>query len=180
MTNLFYLVLNNILDKVIVYVEQRFKTMGEFRFVELLNTKLYHFYKKTFPIEAFSNFQIELDRLKCQLKSVYATTSRPQEITEILWEFELNQALIKVNNLLCLILTIPATSAACERLFSSLKCVNNYVRCFQSEEWLSNLVFICTNKNFLKEMKVEHGADTFYNEVTDEFSKKKQIELIYK
>ena len=36
-----YLILNNILDKVIVHVEQRFKTLGKFRFVEFLNPKLF-------------------------------------------------------------------------------------------------------------------------------------------
>ena len=50
----------------------------------------------------------------------------------------------------------------------------------QNEERLSNLVFISMNKKFLK-MKVEHGADTFYNKVINEFAKKKQrIEFIYK
>ena len=45
---MYYSVLNNILAEVIVHVEQRFKTMGEFRFIELLNLKLFHAYKKNF------------------------------------------------------------------------------------------------------------------------------------
>ena len=36
------------------------------------------------------------------------------------------------------------------------------------------------NKGFLKKMKVDPSADTFYNKVIDEFAKKKRIELIYK
>ena len=55
------------------------------------------------------------------------------------------------------------------------------MRCSQSEERLSNLVFIPMNKDLLEKMKVERGADTFYNKVIDEIAKKKQrIELIYK
>ena len=70
------LVLNNIVDKVIVRVEQRLKTMGEFRFVELLNPKLFHTYEKQFPMERFSNLDVyknilDLHRLKCGLKLVY-------------------------------------------------------------------------------------------------------------
>ena len=53
MTNLYYLVLNNILDEDIIHVEQRFKTMGEFRFVELLNLKIFHNYKNIFQWKHF-------------------------------------------------------------------------------------------------------------------------------
>ena len=53
MTSLDYSVLNNILDELIVHFEQRFKTMGEFRFVELLNLKLFYDYEKIFLMEAF-------------------------------------------------------------------------------------------------------------------------------
>ena len=35
------------------------------------------------------------------------------------------------------------------------------MKCTQSKEWLSNFVFISMNKDLLKKMKVEPGADTF-------------------
>ena len=54
------------------------------------------------------------------------------------------------------------------------------MRCFQSEERLSNLV-ISLNKDLLKNMKVECGVGALYNEVINEFAKMKgKIELIYK
>ena len=91
-------VLNNIVDEVIVRVEQRLKTMGEFRFVELLNPKLFHTYEKQFPMEKFSNLDVyknilDLHRLKCGLKLVYAADfakqgSSIQEIIEIIRELE--------------------------------------------------------------------------------------------
>ena len=158
-------------------------TFLKFRFVELLNTKLFHAYEKMFAMEAFSTSGVYK---KWQLKSVHATdfakqVSSIQEVADTIRELEWNQALAEVTKLLRLILTIPATSASCERLFSSLKRVNNYMRCSQSEERLSNLVFISMNKDLLEKMKVEHGADTFYNKVIHEFAKKKRrIELIYK
>ena len=49
----YYSILNNSLDKVIVHVDQRFKTMGRFRFVDLLNLKLFRTYKKNFSKEVF-------------------------------------------------------------------------------------------------------------------------------
>ena len=53
-----HIVLNNILDEVIVHVEQRFKTTEKFRFVELLNRKIFHTYEKKFPMEAFSTLDV--------------------------------------------------------------------------------------------------------------------------
>lgn len=182
---------DNILDEVIVHIEQRFKTLEEFKFVELLNPKLFHVYEKKFPMEAFSSLDackniLDLDGLRCELKSVYAAdfskqASSIQEVANIIRELELNQALAEVTKLVRLILTVPATSASCERSFSSLKRVNNYMRCSQSEKRSSNLVFISMNKDLLKKMKIERGADIFYSKVIDEFAKKKQrIELVYK
>ena len=51
--NLYHSILNNILDEVILYIEQRFKTMGDLRVVELLNLKLFHTYKKKFQWKPF-------------------------------------------------------------------------------------------------------------------------------
>ena len=64
----------NIFDENIVHIEQRFKKMGEFRFVEL-NPKLTK--RKKNSIEAFSTLDVcknilDLERLKCKLKPVYA------------------------------------------------------------------------------------------------------------
>ena len=55
---LYYLVVNNILDEDIVHVEPGFKTMAEFRFVELLNPKLFHAYEKNFLMEAFLTLDV--------------------------------------------------------------------------------------------------------------------------
>ena len=90
-----------------------------------------------FSMEVFSALDVyknllDLDGLKYELKSSNAAdfakqASSIQEVTEIIWELKLNQALAEVTKLLCL--TIPATFVSCERLSSSLKCINNYMRC---------------------------------------------------
>ena len=138
--------------------------------------------EKNFPMKAFSTLDVyidmsDLDGLKCNLKSICAVdfpkqVPSSQEITEIICKLELNQALAEVIKLQCLILTIPVTYVSCERVSSLLKLINNYLRCSQSEEWLNNLVFISLNKDLLKK-KVECSADTFYNKVINEFTKKK-------
>ena len=85
-------------------------------------------------------------------------------------KLELNRAQTKVTKLLRLILTISVAYASCERLSSALKHMN-------SEERLSNLVFIFLNKDLLKKMK-GCGAYNFYSQVIDEFAKKKRIDLL--
>ena len=51
------------------------------------------------------------------------------------------------------------------------------MKCSQSEEQLSNLVFFSINKDFLKKMKRERGADTFCNKVINELAEKNPKEL---
>ena len=58
MKNLYHSFLNNILDEVIVHVEQVFKTMGKFRFAELLNLQLFHAYKKNIFFFQWKHFQL--------------------------------------------------------------------------------------------------------------------------
>ena len=85
--------------------------MREFRFVELLNPKFFHASKKKFPVETFSTSDVyknilDLDGLKCELKSVYTASfakSNIQEVAKMIEELELNQTLAKVTKLLRLI-----------------------------------------------------------------------------
>ena len=48
------LVVYRILDEVIAPVEERFKTIGELRFIEQLNSKIFYTVGKKFQIDDFS------------------------------------------------------------------------------------------------------------------------------
>ena len=90
-------------------------------------------------MEAFSNLDVhenklDLNGLKFRLKSVYGEdfakqASSTQQVAEIKRKPELNQTLAKSTKLLCLVLTIFATSTSCKRSFSSLKRINNHMGC---------------------------------------------------
>ena len=58
---MYYSLLNNILDEIIVYVEQRVITMRKFRLVELLNLKLFHAYEKK-SMETFSSLDVYIKK----------------------------------------------------------------------------------------------------------------------
>ena len=77
-------------------------------------------------METFSTFDVhenilDLDRMKCKLKSVYTAdfakqASSIQEVAKMIGELELNQPLVKVK-LLYLILTIPHQLPVSDYLF---------------------------------------------------------------
>ena len=82
------------MDEVIIHVEQRIKIMEEFRFVELLKAKTFSGLWNKFLMKAFATLDVlknilDLDGLKCKLKSVYATdftkqASNIHKVTEII------------------------------------------------------------------------------------------------
>ena len=90
-------------------------------------------------LNAYRNIFIQnLEELKCELKSFFAAdflkqASSIQEVGDIIQELELNQSPAEVTKFLHLMLTTPGTSS-CERLFSSLTRINNYMKYSQSEE----------------------------------------------
>ena len=88
---------------------------------------------------------LDLDGLECKLKSVYAADFAKQalsiqEVAEINTETWSKPSPGRRSQI-----TASATSASYERSFSSLNCVNNYLRSSKSGEWVRNLVLISMN-----------------------------------
>ena len=84
---------------------------------------------------------LNLDGLKCELKSVYAadftkqSIKHPRSCRDKIQVLEQNEALVETTKLPHLILCLRATFTFYEKLSSSLKCVNYYMIYSQSEEW---------------------------------------------
>ena len=64
MTNLYYSVLNKILDEVIAHVQQRDNNNGRFRFVELFNQKFFFTLIKKFSVEVLSTLDVYKEKKK--------------------------------------------------------------------------------------------------------------------
>jgi hypothetical protein len=76
------------------------------------------------------------------------------------------------------VLAIPTTSAVDEISFSILKRLKNYLRNTQSQDRLSSLALMNTEKSFLNKLQ---SKPSFLYEVIDLFAKKtRRIELNYK
>jgi hypothetical protein len=76
------------------------------------------------------------------------------------------------------VLAIAMTSAADERSFSTLKRLKSYLRNLQSQDRLSSLALMSTEKSFLNKLQ---SKPSFLDKVIDLFAKKnRRIELNYK
>ena len=77
----------------------------------MVKFKAFSCLEKNFPIEVFSTLDVYknplvLNGLKWEQKLAYASdftkqTSTIQKVAEMIWELELNQALVEVTTLLC-------------------------------------------------------------------------------
>ena len=71
----------------------------------------------------------------------------PQSLAETIKQF-CPQTLPNIFTLLKLSATLPLSSCSCERSASSLRSLNNYLRCTQTEERLSTLALIHANCDY--------------------------------
>ncbi|XP_011878534.1 PREDICTED: zinc finger MYM-type protein 1-like, partial [Vollenhovia emeryi] len=60
-------------------------------------------------------------------------------------------------------LTIPVTSASCERSFSKLKLIKNYLRSTMAQKRLSNLALIAIEKSIARSLKYDELVNEFAN-----------------
>ena len=149
MTNLYYLILNYILNETIVHVVQRFKTMGEFRFIELLNLSHFYAYKKFFQWKCLQFWMytryIGFRWTEMQAKTSLCRRFHKASVKHTRSHRDNTGTSTKptfggVTKFLQLPHWLPMRDC-----FFLLKHVNNYMTCSQSEEQ-----FI--NKNLLKKL----------------------------
>ena len=69
--------------------------------------------------------------------------------------------LIDVYRLVCISVTLPVTSASCERSFSALKIIKNYLRNTSGHERTSNISVLSVNEVRTKELDIDMLIDAF-------------------
>lgn len=62
-----------------------------------------------------------------------------------------------------IVITIHVTSAACERTFSCMKIVKNYLRNSMNHELMSSLSIISIEKDEAKQLNIDEVIDAFSN-----------------
>lgn len=179
---------NKLIDNILTQIDVRFRALNEIQFVQLLDNKLFEFFKKNFPQHLLQNLEssygnfFDLNKLKNELITLYSSekfqSNHIQTILKSLFELDLTEVFSEVIKLSKLILTLPSSTATVERSFSALKRIKTYCRNSMLEERLSNLGIISIEKELLRSIK---SQDSFYDKVIDIFIKKtRRLDLIYK
>lgn len=94
------------------------------------------------------------------IKDIDTTTHL--DILKVISKFDLRDAYPNIEIALRIFLTMPVTTASCERSFSKLKIIKNYLRSSMGESRLSNLAMLS--------IEYDLAAELDYNEIINEFA----------
>lgn len=101
----------------------------------------------------------QVRRLLDRKKEQGHTVSTTLEFLSILRPYK--DAFIDLYRLLCISVTLPVTSATCERSFSCLRLVKNYMRSNSGDSRNSNLALLAINSRRAKALDVQDIIDSF-------------------
>lgn len=88
-------------------------------------------------------------------------TATPLEILQGLHDFGLIESYPNINIAIRLFLTLPVSIASCERSFSKLKLIKNYLRSTIGQDRLSNLAIISIEYNIAKDINYDDIINDF-------------------
>lgn len=177
-----------IIDRILEELDARFKAVGTFRYVGLLNASKFGQFDESFPKDLFQSFkerfgdQFDLIKLTNELKVLYGkeefASKKVFEILQIIIDDDLSEIFSETAKLAKLILTLPSTTASVERSFSILRRIKNYLRTTMGEDRLFYLMLMAVEGELLKDLM---KRASFYDEVIDNFAKKvdRRIPLLY-
>ncbi|KAM3850214.1 zinc finger MYM-type protein 1-like [Diretmus argenteus] len=160
-----------VIDRLMMEMERRFsaEASGVLTGVSGLNPKHASFLEKEclMPMATFygvreENLSTELHMVKRLLERKESQGHKVNNMSEFLALLQpYQEAFIDLYKLLCISLNLPVTSASCERSFSCLRRVKNYLRNRSRENRNSNLNFLAINSDRTKALDLEHIIDIF-------------------
>lgn len=174
---------NNILKE----FNERYKSIEEQSFLELLDYGFYRKFNENFPLLQFSNLKshfplfFDFERLENELIYVYGSKDFAKKNLIGILNFcalkNINSAFPQLIKLASLLLTIPNGSKPVDDSFSALKRIHTYLRSTQKQKGISDLSIITIEKELLLNLM---NSRTFYDDVISEFSKRdKRIPLTH-
>lgn len=92
-------------------------------------------------------------------------TATPLELLTFIHKYSLKDIYPNIEIALRIFLTIPVTTATCERNFNKLKIIKNYLRFTMSQERLTNMGIIS--------IEPELATKINFEDIIDEFATKK-------
>ena len=101
----------------------------------------------------------QLKRLIARKRDKGQEVSTPLELAAMLEPYK--DAFMDLHKLVCIAVTLPVTSAACERSFSCLNLLKTYLRNSSGNNRTSNLAVISINSRRAKQLNIDAIIDSF-------------------
>ena len=166
-TGLYYEMIDNMLEE----LNERFSNnaFAIFEGVSALNPKSPSFLNYDKLINMAEHYGITDKNLKVELHQVQRLLDRKKEKDQIVnstLEFSTllepyRDAFIDLYRLVCIAVTLPVTSASCERSFSALKIIKTYLRSTSGNERTSNIAVLSINEERTKQLNVDTIINAF-------------------
>lgn len=175
-----------VLKKVVEELEKRFKDLGDYEYIGLLDNTKFTSNRLSFPTKLVKNLvkhhDFEEAKLTNELTVLYSRDEfkglSVLQILRLIIEKNFVQPFSETLKLAKLILTIPSTTASVERSFSILRRIKNYLRSTTGQERLFYLMLMAVESDLLMDVPKNHK---FFDDVIDQFAKKnRRINLMYK
>ena len=129
---------------------------GSFLNVDALTPMAQHYGVKEDDLKAEVH---QVKRLIQKKEADGVSINTPSELNTMLMPYK--DAFPDIFRLLNISLTIPVTSASCERSFSCLKLLKNYIRNKSGDERTSNLALLSISSSRTKQLDLEKVIDRF-------------------
>ena len=166
-TNFFY----PVTDRLVNELRKRFSTdAGDvLSGVSALNPKHKSFLDQLYLLTMAQNYGITEDNLNAELNQVRHLLGRKSQqghsvntTLELLTHMaSYKEAFMDLYKLLCISLTLPVTSASCERSFSCLRRLKTYLRSSSGDAPSSNLGLLAINIKRARALNVDKIIDAF-------------------
>ena len=178
-----------IMQNIVSSLTERFANIEDFFYFELLDVEKFEVFAHTFPKRHIDALQekypdiFDFKSLTNELKYLYNDKDFKQcksskAILELLHELGFLSAMSETVRLIQLFLTIPATSVANERSFSTLDRIRSFLRCTMAQDRLSSLARISIEKQIL--IDLEHRKE-LHDKILDKFAlKPRRLEFMFK
>lgn len=165
-----------VFDSILTQLQWRFETMScvssDFEFlsgvslsvlsVEELKKCAADLAQKYGDLDAVE-FMSEIESFKFQANSLLGSlkNSNPIEILQLIHTYSLMDIYPNIEIALRIFLTIPVTVASCERSFSKLKLVKNYLRSTMGQERLTSLSIVSIENDLANSLNYDNIIDDF-------------------
>jgi hypothetical protein len=169
-------VFNTMMDSILTTIKERFEGLDEvvnlFSFLYL--TKLMELDKRQLVESCnnlFSKYSCDLDAYLLTTKMLslkrllsdknIPKTSRPIDVVDFIVKNDLQEVFPNVITTYFLLLTIPVSIASCERSFSKLKLIKNYIRSTMSQMRLTGLSLLSIEQEIARSLSLNNIIDQF-------------------